>query len=402
MAHVPVDSPTMILARSGSVLLFAMLVACRSSEATSGGWEGWVRTDNAYAHGFQLWKRGDARLVLVFGHGGEQDTVGTYWLSSDPDGPLPPVRAARFSTTLSAVAIGSTTHVPYISKLGHASAIRACAHMDQVRDTAFAARLRRGGVKEIATGDGLDREALLMLKPEALFGYPFGRGESSALEGLGIPTIEVSEYLEEHPLGRAEWLRFFGVLFGEERLADSLFAGIRERYEAIRVDSATDERPTVLFGSVWDGRWWVPPGNSYMARLIEDAGGRYVFADRKGEGNIAIDMETMIAVGGKADFWGMIADIADEPSTEDFTTGDERLNGFRSVRDNRLFIGNSARADLFGRALIEPDRELMDLVIALHPNGCYYPDRLPIRPGGYFKHVQEAAIPIVEFEAGVQ
>jgi iron complex transport system substrate-binding protein len=343
-------------------LLAATLVgACGTRETTAGTWDEWQRSDNVYAQRFQLWRRGGDRLVLVFGHGGERDTVGAYWLSDEPSSAPPPVSSTKFAKRLQAVAVGSTTHVPYISALGRVDAIAACAHIDQVRDPGFNERLRQGAVKEIATGDGLDREALLALKPEALFGYPFGQGEAHALEGLGIPTIEVSEYLEEHPLGRAEWLRFFGVLFGEERKADSLFAGIRERYEALRVDSSTKERPTVLFGSVWDGQWWVPPGNSYMARLIEDAGGRYVFADRKGDGNIAIDMETMVTVGPKADFWGMIADIHGSPRTADFTNGDDRLISFNAVRRHGLFIGNTRESDLFGQALIEPDRVLADL-----------------------------------------
>ena len=202
-------------------------------------------------------------------------------------------------------------------------------------------------------------------------------------EGLGIPTIEVSEYLEEHPLGRAEWLRFFGVLFGEERLADSLFAGIRERYEAIRVDSAIAERPTVLFGSVWNGQWWVPPGNSYMARLIEDAGGRYVFADQKGDGNVAVDMETMITVGKEADVWGMVAQLDPFVTDLDFTHGDPRLAGFKCMKDQRLFVGNTTVSDIFGTALIDPDGMLRDMKAVLRGRK----DRDAVRPARYFDDV---------------
>lgn len=350
-----------------AMLVAAVLGGCGTRETLAGSWNDWQRMDNAYAQCFQLWRHGADRLVLVFGHGGERDTVGVYWFANGVSETPPPVGCTKFNNVLSTVALGSTTHVPYINALGRGEAITACAHMDQVRDTAFQTCVRSGSVKEIATGDGLDREALLALKPEALFGYPFGQGETHALEGLGIPTIEVSEYLEEHPLGRAEWLRFFGVLFGEEHKADSLFAGIRERYEALRVDSAMTDRPTVLFGSVWEGQWWVPPGNSYMARLIEDAGGRYVFADRKGEGNIAIDMETMITVGREADYWGMIAQVDTTPSVQDFTNGDQRLMSFTSVRDHHLFLGNTVSEDLFGQALLEPDVVLMSLRQAVDP-----------------------------------
>ncbi len=373
-----------------------MLLACAGPESGPGSWKGWVRKDNAYAQRFQVWVRGEDRLVLVFGHGGERDTVGSYWITDTPLGMATPGAPTRLNRALSRVAVGSTTHVPYVSALGRVGAIAACAHSGQVRDTAFRRLADPGAVREIAAGDGLDRELLLSLDVQLLFAYPFGRGEGNTVQGLGIPTVEVSEYLEEHPLGRAEWLRFFGVLFGEERKADSLFAGIRERYEAIRVDSTTTRRPAVLFGSVWDGQWWVPPGNSYMARLIEDAGGRYLFADRKGDGNIAIDMETMIAVGADADLWGMVADLPDTVRQTDFTNGDERMDQFRSVQNDGLFVGNSAKTDLFGNALIEPDRVLLDLVIALHPDGCFFQRDLPTVPGGYFSHVEWPAVPYEE------
>ena len=337
------------------------LQACGTPRADRAAWEGWLRVENASADHFQLWKRGEERLVLVFGHGGEQDTVGAYWLTDGARSSAPPVRATTVQLPLRSVAVGSTTHVPYICALGRVDAIAACAHIEQVRDPAFQERARQARIMEIATGDGLDREVLAALGPQALFGYPFGRDEGQVLQGLAIPTIEVSEYLEEHPLGRAEWLRFFGTLFGEEHKSDSLFAGIRARYERLRVDSTKTERPTVLFGSVWNGQWWVPPGNSYMARLIEDAGGRYVFADRIGEGNIAVDMETMITVGAQADHWGMIADIEKYPQCSDFTNGDKRLAAFRAVQTNRLFCGNTRESDLFGQALIEPDVVLQDL-----------------------------------------
>ncbi len=358
--------------RAPALLLILLLSAgaCRSPEKTAGTWSEWRQVDNAYAERFAIWQRNEDRLVLVFGHGGAQDTIGAYWISGKAPGVEPPVSCVRLDARLNAVAVGSTTHVPYIGLLGHSRAIKACAHMDQVRDTLFAKRAAGGMVKEIATGDGLDRETLLMLRPQALFVYPFGRAETSSLGELGIPSIEVSEYLEEHPLGRAEWLRFFGVLFGEEHKADSLFAGIRERYETIRADSSLLDPPTVLFGSVWQGQWWVPPGNSYMARLIEDAGGRYVFADLKGEGNIAIDMETMVSTASNADLWGMIAQLETTPSVNDFTNGDQRLMSFRSVKEQRLFLGNTRVSDLFGQALLEPDIVLADLRNILVPPGC--------------------------------
>ena len=106
------------------------------------------------------------------------------------------------------------------------------------------------------------------------------------MQVLNTKVVPVTEYLEVHPLGRAEWLRFFGVLFGVERKADSLYSTIAERYTRVVV-ADTSNRPTVVFGSYWQGQWFVPSGNSYMARLIAGElgyGGRLVTDPSKPDG----------------------------------------------------------------------------------------------------------------------
>ena len=167
----------MIAVRTAWVVALVSLSGCHAPETASSGWNAWTKAGNAYAQRFQIWKRGEERLLLVFGPGGVQDTIGAYRISTGASGAVAPIAATSFANGLNAIAVGSTTHVPFISQLGHIDAIVACAHMGQVRDNAFVARARHGAAKEIATGDGLDREALLMMKPDALFGYPFGRGE---------------------------------------------------------------------------------------------------------------------------------------------------------------------------------------------------------------------------------
>ncbi len=370
--------------RRTSLLLMAvllLLVACGPRANTPSDWSTWKPIATRYATKFKVWARGDDRLVVVFGNGGERDTVGCYLISSDPRAHLP-IDAVLMAKPVGRLAMLSTTHVPYISALGRVGTVVAGAHLDQVRDTDLLAAIQAGKVKEIGTGQGVDRERMLALDLGAVFTYSFGKSEIGALEALGIPVVEVSEYLEEHPLGRAEWLRFFGVILGEEHKADSLFAGIVQRYELVRSRVRRDTMPTVLFGSCWNGQWFVPPGNSYMAKLIDDAGGRYVFADRTGDGNITVDMETMITVGGNADVWGMISAERGPIRSTAFTAGDERLEKFRSVSSRNLFAASSD-ADFFGKALIEPDVLLQDMCCCLRSGQCPVEHAVQAVPG-YF------------------
>ncbi|MGV3637881.1 MAG: ABC transporter substrate-binding protein, partial [Flavobacteriales bacterium] len=182
--------------------------------------------------------------------------------------------------------------------------------------------------------------------------------------------VNVTEYLEEHPLGRAEWLRFFGMLLGCEDRADSLFAAVAHRYTFLRgTRQHLPGEPTVLFGSHWEGRWFVPPGNSYMATLIHDAGGRYVYADSVAQGNIALPLERLLIQGDTVDHLGVLLAHAGPVAPAVLAGGDPRVQALRSLRRG-AFFGNSATSDLFGQALLEPDVVLRDLRCIFHPGTC--------------------------------
>lgn len=321
------------------------------------------------AQHFTVFTVPDGHRLLVFGDSAHTDTIGDLVV---PKGGL------------QRIAVLSTTHLPYLSTLSSVDRVVAAAYLERVRDAATKERQAAGQVMEIGTADGVDREALIAVAPDVLLAYPFGRSGADTTVA-GVPLLMIAEYLEPHPLGRAEWLKFFGVLVGKTGLADSLYTGIAERYEAAKANVQGDLRPKVLFGSYWNGQWWVPPGNSYMAQLIEDAGGDYLFRDRRGKENIAIDMETMLTLGGDADNWGMIAELPSPAGIVDFTQGDARLEGLKAVRNKSLFIGNTASSDLFGQALVEPDvvlrelREIVDVHLVVDHPGNHVPK--------YFDHV---------------
>lgn len=338
----------------GAPLLLAALLAtaCGAPPAPQASpTTTWTSRTNAYAVHFRVEESGAARRLTVFGPGGMGDTAGVFVLGPAGDRPGP----------LERVAVVSTTHLPYIAMLGRADAVVGAAHLDRMVDGSWSER--QPPVVEIGTATGLDHERLVMLAPDAVLDYPFGQGtDRTAFTG---PTVVITEYLEEHPLGRAEWLRFFGVLLDRERLADSLFAAIVERYLAAIAPPGPDA-PLVFFGSNWQQQWFAPPAGSYMARLITDAGGRYAFADRPGTGNLALDIEAVVDLAGRADHFGQVLELHGEVDALTLAGGDERLARQRAVA-NGGFHANSARTDVFGQAVLEPDVVLRDLRAIFHP-----------------------------------
>ena len=340
---------------------FLALLACGERGGERSPNVQWVEQKPSVAQHFTVLRNGPRTRLIVFGTGGSTDTVADHLISADT---IPSACAGCISTHR--LAVLSTTYLPYMSTLGSAHRVVGAVHLDHVRDAEMLKRIARGTVTDIGTADGVDREAIVALAPDLVLGYPFGRttGEGDI---AGVPLVLVAEYLEPHPLGRAEWLKFFGALLGKEHEADSLYAGIARRYADVMAVADTIDRPKVLFGSQWNGQWWVPPGNSYMAQMIADAGGDYVFADLQGKENIAVDMETILARANDADAWGMIAEKPRHPVVDDFTGGDQRLVGLKAVRENNLFLGNTSRSDLFGQAIIEPDILLAELRVIMQP-----------------------------------
>ena len=374
---------------SASGVLFALLIAILVVFSTGCGRspkgsiaQGWSKEAIAYARFFQIWERGSDRMLITFGAGGTTDTTGIFVMTGDTDGMPISSRAVIFSKPLTRVALQSTTHASFIARLGCVDAVVGCAHTGELLDPELLARVRTGDVMEIASVDDIDSERILMLAPDALFTYPYGaKDRSRAIHS--IVEVPISEYLEQHPLGRAEWLRAFGVLLGREPLADSLFAGIVERYEKVAASVPGNEiKPGVFFGSSWKGTWSVPAGNSYMARLIGDAGGSYLFADRNAMGNIDIDLETVLQVGAKADRWGRILFRKGPVTDADVAGDDARILQLPAFRGKGCFYANSAQSDLFGQAVLEPDVVLRDLLGILHPQLAK--GRVPV----YYRPVQ--------------
>ncbi|MBL8001492.1 MAG: ABC transporter substrate-binding protein [Flavobacteriales bacterium] len=343
-------------------LPLVLLAGCTAPSPPKTPVDDWRARTFTYARSFEVFTRGAERRIIVHGHGGAADTVGMYHAVPGGRCTEPGCRAAHLDIPLRRLALLSSTHVPFLAAVGARDAVVAVTFPDEVRDSVLRAAIAEGRVKGLGSTEALDRETLIALRPDAVLTYPFGAQQQATLKENGLPVVQVSEYLEEHPLGRAEWVRFFGSLTGREREADSLFAAIEQRYLAQAALAERDTvHPVVFFGSQWNGQWSVPPGNSYMARLIADAGGRYAFAHRTASGNIDIDMETLLATLDTVDNWGMIAAVDGHVFPRHLTNNDPRFNKLDVVRRFHFFAGNTRTADLFGQALLEPDQVLRDL-----------------------------------------
>ncbi len=344
--------------RWSPILLFLFFsAACDTRHAPDAtALSGALVMENTHARYFQILGDRTERWLIVFGPAGRTDTLGIYHFGTNGN-----VLATVAGVDRAIVA--STTHLSFIAALGQEEKVVGATHLDQVFNERIKELAAAGKIKEVGVADGLDQEALVQAHAQIILDHAFGRVDHGSR--IGVPVVRITEYLEEHPLGRAEWIKVFGLLFGAEEQSQQLFERIRAAYERTALNNIdVEHRPKVFFGSAWQGQWFAPPANSYMATLIQDAGGEYVFADSTGEGNITLDLETVIHKVRRADHFGMIL-AADRVDAAVLAGGDHRLMRLKAVNEGG-FYGSTRTSDLFGQALLEPHVLLEDLAMIFH------------------------------------
>jgi iron complex transport system substrate-binding protein len=235
------------------------------------------------------------------------------------------------------------------------------------------ARLADGRIREVGDDMHLDLETLVSLRPDLLFTFVVGGSSDGGLAKLAearLPAAVDGSYMEEEPLGRAEWIKFTAAFFGKSAAADSVFAGVDSAYRALAALAGRAARkPTVVVGAPFGGSWWVPGGRTYVARLLADAGAAYPWAGDSTHGSLSLDMEAVLAKAGGAEFW---LNAGDWPDLAAAKSQDPRFALFRAWRGGNVWANDRVRCAAGGREFFEigasrPDLILADLIAILHP-----------------------------------
>jgi iron complex transport system substrate-binding protein len=292
---------------------------------------------------------------------------------------LPPQNALRIATV-------STTHIALLAAIGSLDYVVGTGYADRVMHPAGQAAIKEGAIVDLTGENDLDTERTLARQPSIITTYPFGGNSYATFRAAGVAVIPLSEYLETHPLGRAEWVKAVGFLTHQEHTAKLAFEVIEKRYNALaeRTDSiALDQRPVVFTGSHANGQWYAPPANSFMGVFTRDAGGRYLFNDVKQRGNLTLDFEQFIERAMTAEYWGKIIYNPGPLTLADVRNEDPRYAELPAFKNKGVFYCNAAETDYFGEAVVAPDVVLADLIAILHPGV------LPGHAPTYFNPIDE-------------
>jgi iron complex transport system substrate-binding protein len=269
----------------------------------------------------------------------------------------------------------STTHVAMISALGEGSTIAGMSGTGLIYSRELIARANEGYIKDVGYEANLNKEMILQIRPDLTMIYGIG-SESSGYVGkikeLGIRVIYNADYLETDPVGKAEWIRLFGALYCRERLADSIFNAEAEAYNTLKllIEKNITNKPRVLLGLPFKDTWFISPGNSFISKMIGDAGGEYLWKDTKSLVSMPYGLENVYMKAIKAEFWLNIGTVK---TKKEIIVVDQRLREFPCFKKGNLFNNNnrvneSGGNDFWEEGTLYPHLILHDIAAILHPD----------------------------------
>ena len=229
-------------------------------------------------------------------------------------------------------------------------------------------RLADGRTQKIGIEGNFDNEVIIGLDPDLILISPFKRGGYEALKGVDIPLIPHLGYKEMTPLGQAEWIKFIGLLTGQETKANEIFAGIEKRYNDLKALAAdVRERPVVLSGELHGGNWYVGGGRSFLAQIFRDAGGAYFLPGDENSGGLNLDFETVYSQTAHARYWRIVNSYAGQFSYDALKAEDARYADLYAFQNKGVIYCNMREKPFYENMPVQPDVVLADLIHIFHP-----------------------------------
>ena len=357
------------------LLLLASCLYTPSPEADQMSFEG-SGDPTSYARGFRIYNQ-EAYTMLEVRDPWQQsrDVIFSYILGPDPANVPDSLNQLPFiETPVKRVVAMSTTHVAMIEALDEGASIAGVSGARYIYSPSLRSAIESGIVSDVGYGQGLDFETIVRLDPDVIFLYGVEGNVMTILEklrDLGIPAVFCGEYLETHPLGKAEWIRFFSLFYEKEVEAGQFFKKIDSLYTANKALAGTvDNKPLVLTGLPWKDSWYIAGGASFAARLIEDAGGQYLWADHPSSQAVPMDLESVYSRAVNANIW---INPGAASSLQDLRGFDQRFEELEVLQHGRVFNNNarvnpSGGNDYWESGAVRPDLVLKDLITVFHPD----------------------------------
>ena len=266
------------------------------------------------------------------------------------------------------IVIYTSVHAAIIDQLHETDKVIGVCEPRYMDTPAIQEGIQAGRIADLGEATSPNIEKMIEIGAELVIASPFQNSSYGPVEKIGIPIIEGADYMEAFPLGRTEWIRFYGLLFGKEEMADSIFKETEQAYLSLKDLTANiDNRPTVLSEKKFGSSWYVPSGDSYMAHLIEDAGADYMFKDLPGAGSTPLAFETVFDKAIHADIWLVKYNQSSEMTYKDLRSEYTPYENFDAFKKKRIYTCNTGAVPYYEEFPIHPEYLLKDLIWIFHP-----------------------------------
>lgn len=273
---------------------------------------------------------------------------------------------------IKSIVVTSTTHIPSLEMLNVENTLVGFPNLKYISSDKIRALIDAKKVKEAGNNQSLNTEVIIDLQPEVVVGYGIDNNNPSLdnLQKSGLKVLLNGDWNEESPLGKAEWIKFFGALYGKQKQAATLFSDIEKNYfQTIEIAKKATTKPTILCGDMYQDRWNLPKGTSWGSIVLKDANANYLWQETSGTGSLQLSFETVFEKARKAQFWITSGQFSTLSEMEKANPHYAEFEAFRN-KNVYSFAGKKGKTGgvlYYELAPNRPDIVLKDLVKILHP-----------------------------------
>lgn len=355
-----------------SLFLIPFFAACGKGDAKRADSPVGDTLRTVYAQGFDLIQHEGYLSAVVYNPWKEGEAYARYYLVRDTLVKTPS-DGVKVRIPLQKLAVNSATYFESLKLIGELASVKGTCNVSYIYTPEIIRGVKEGKIQDLGDSYNLTIEKLMMLRPDAIMttAYNVQDENTKRLAQSGIPVLYNIEWQEVTPLGRAEWIRFIAAFYDKLSEADSVFAGIAQRYESLKqkvAGAGLGKKPSLLPGQDFRGTWSMPAGGSFNARLYRDAGVSYFYTDEQGKGSVTTTIEEALLNFGNADVW--IGSVAN--TYQELADMDSKYKLFKPYKSRRVYNFNkritpSGGNDYWEGAVVHADLLLSDLVKLFHP-----------------------------------
>ncbi|MBC7694438.1 MAG: ABC transporter substrate-binding protein [Burkholderiales bacterium] len=341
----------------------------------------------SYAKRFAIKKYTDYTVLELLGNKNDSVVTASFVLYQNKK-PAYNSNTYYIKTPVSRVACMSSIYTTMLMELHCEQAIVAIDNVDYYTNPYIQQQVKENKVMELSKGPHIEIEKTIALKPDLFLTFGMGNPQTDIDQKLlqsSLPIAISIDHLEETPLARAEWIKFFACFFNKEALADSLFSVTEKRYGELKtIAQKNTHKPTVLTEIKYGDAWYVPSGKSYIANLINDAGGSYFWKDDQKVGSTPLSFEMVYAKAKDCDFWLNQYNVN---TKKELASYDERYSLFKAFKEGNLYNNNKTQnakgySNYWETGITHPDEVLADLI------KIFSPQLMPEHEFVYYKKIE--------------